>query len=527
MRAPRAPKTQEWNWDEVRAEAWERFGVRRFRRGQRELIEAALSGRDAVGLLPTGAGKSLCFQLPAMFLEGTTVVVSPLISLMMDQTDKLSEANVDAARLDSTLTASELRLEERSIRRGRTDLVYLTPERLENADWLETLRSREVALFVVDEAHCVSQWGHDFRPAYLGLKDAMRALGRPPILALTATAPPDVIADIQSQLGMDAATVVSTGIERDNLFFEVRSCPTVADKHAAVREAVAGDGPGIVYAATIRLVNEIYEWLRSEGVLVERYHGKLKAAEREEAQRRFMSGEAPVMVATSAFGMGIDKQDLRYVLHWNYPDSLETYYQEAGRAGRDGKPARAILLYRAEDRRIVNFFLGGRYPKADELFAVWMVLAKAGVGAWVPIAKMGEESGIGARRGPVVAALLEDMKVVERRGARARKKREFPTHEAWLEFLSAYERRHDADRERLELMVRYAQTALCRTQMMREYFGEERGDPCGHCDGCRDRPELVRQASAAPPSVKRLRRRATVRKPPPEEPPAADLPATV
>jgi ATP-dependent DNA helicase RecQ len=468
MRAPRTRQQAEWDWDDVRAEAWERFGIRRFRRGQRELIEAVLTGRDALGVLPTGAGKSLCFQLPSLFLEGTTVVVSPLIALMRDQTEKLSDANVGAARLDSTLTAREMRDEERSILRGHKDVVYLTPERLENAEWLDTLESRNVSLFVVDEAHCVSQWGHDFRPAYLGLKDAIRALGRPPILALTATAPPDVISDIQHQLGMDAAAVVSTGIERDNLFFEVRSCPTVADKHAVVRDAIHGDGPGIVYAATIRLVNEIYDWLRSEGVPAERYHGKLKAADREEAQRRFMSGEAAVMVATSAFGMGIDKQDLRYVLHWNYPDSIETYYQEAGRAGRDGKPARAILLYRAEDRRIVNFFLGGRYPKRDELFAAWMVLAKAGIGAWVPIAEMGETSGIGARRGPVVAALLDGMRVVERRGRKVRKKREFPSHEAWLEFLSAYERRHEADRERLALMVRYAQTALCRTQTMRE-----------------------------------------------------------
>jgi ATP-dependent DNA helicase RecQ len=483
--------TNDIDWGELRSEAAESFGVRRFRRGQRELIEAALTRRDSIGILPTGAGKSLCFQLPSVLLDGTTVVVSPLISLMQDQTEKLAQADVGAARLDSTLKASEERALESSIRRGRKELVYMTPERLADPGNLEPLRAQGVSLFVVDEAHCVSQWGHDFRPSYLSLRDAIGALGRPPVMALTATSPPHVTDDIIRQLGLEDPSIVSTGIERENLVFEVRSCPGVEEKHAAVLEVLRElDGSAILYCATIRLTTDVHEWLNAQGIRAEKYHGKLKKTDREEAQRRWMSGETPVIVATSAFGLGIDKPDTRAVIHWNYPDSVETYYQEAGRAGRDGKPARAVLLYRPEDRRVVSFFLAGKYPKREELYCAWMELARA-MPDPVPVARIGEVCGLGARRAQVVAALLDTMKVAQRRGGKIRKLREFPTPEDWEAFLTSYERRHEGDRERLRAMVRYAQTALCRVQYMREYFAEERGDRCGHCDNCLRRPDIA------------------------------------
>jgi ATP-dependent DNA helicase RecQ len=491
-----APRV-EIDWERVRVEAFERFGVRRFRRGQRELIEAALSGRDAVGILPTGAGKSLTFQLPALLLPGTVVVASPLIALMQDQTEKLADADVDAARLDSTLAARETRSEEAAIRRGRRDVVYVTPERLGNDEALAALRAQEVSLFVVDEAHCVSQWGHDFRPAYLGLADAARALGRPPILALTATSPPQVTEDVVRQLGLRDPLVVSTGIERENLFFEVRECADAADKEAALVAAVReAGGAAIAYCATIRAATEVQERLERAGVAAELYHGKRRVADREEAQRRFMSGETPVMVATSAFGMGIDKPDIRLVAHWNLPDSVETYYQEAGRAGRDGEPSRALLLYRPEDRRIQGFFMAGRYPPREELRATWAALEKAGTHP-TSVKKIAADAGLTDRHAQVALSLLRTLGVAERRGSGVRKARDFASVEEWDAFLSSYERRAELDRDRLRAIVRYAQTALCRMQAMRVYFGEGAGAPCGHCDNCRDRPQVAAEVLRA------------------------------
>jgi ATP-dependent DNA helicase RecQ len=487
----------EIDWNAVRAAAFERFGVRRFRRGQRELLEAVLSGRDALGILPTGGGKSLVSQLPAVLLPGLVVVASPLIALMQDQTEKLAGAEVEAARLDSTVPASQTRAEESAIRGGRGELVYLMPERLGSEEGLAALRDQRISLFVVDEAHCVSQWGHDFRPAYLALADAARALGRPPILALTATSPPQVTEDIVRQLGLRDPIVVNTGIERDDLFLEVRECPEVADKDAALLAALReADGPALVYCATIGAATEVVDRLARAGIGAELYHGKRRNGDREEAQRRFMAGEAAVMVATSAFGMGIDKPDIRLVAHWNFPDSVETYDQEAGRAGRDGKPARAVLLYRPDDRRIQSFFMAGRYPPREELRATWVALERAGTRP-TAVKKIAADAGLTDRRAQVSLSLLRSLGVAEKRGGGFRKTRDFASPEEWDAFLSSYERRAELDRDRLRAIVRYAQTALCRRQAMRVYFGEGAGRPCGHCDNCRDRPQVAAEVLRA------------------------------
>jgi ATP-dependent DNA helicase RecQ len=487
------------DWSAVRLTARRRFGISRFRPGQRELIEAVLAGRNAIGILPTGAGKSLCYQLPSLFLEGLVVVVAPLIALMTDQHDRLESASIEAARLDSTVKPRERDAAEDQMRAGAHDIVLVTPERLVNPDHLAPLRARGVALVVVDEAHCVSQWGHDFRPAYLQLRAAIEALGSPPVLALTATAPPDVVRDIELQLGIAGADLVQTGIERDNLHFEVLRTVNQADKEARLMELLgATPGHAIVYAATTRRVDELHDWLAAAGVSVAKYHGKLRTAEREEAQRAFMSGERRVIVATNAFGLGIDKPDVRLVAHWNFPESVESYYQEAGRGGRDGEPARAVLLYRLEDKRIRSFLLGGRHPRRHEALAVLTALGElGGARRGASVAALATRSGLGERRVTVIAAALESMAVVERRGRGYAVRRPLSPDE--LErFLDGFEERTATDRERLQTIMRYAQQVGCRMQFMREYFGEALGERCGHCDSCA--APTVAVAVAAPGS---------------------------
>jgi ATP-dependent DNA helicase RecQ len=331
------------------------FRLRKLRPGQREVIESVLEGRDTLAIMPSGAGKSLCYQLPALHLKGTTVVVSPLISLMKDQADKLDDHGVDAAAVNSALSARERREMLRRIREG-ADFIFTTPEQLENPAFVEKLKANPIDLFVVDEAHCITQWGHDFRPAYAGLGGALRALGDPTLLALTATATPDVIEDIARQLGRPRMRVLNVGVYRPNLYFEVVQTTNEAEKKQALLEVVRSGGAGIVYCATVRAAKEMHAWLAKQGVEAELYHGRLGGRERTGRQEAFMSGGAQTMVATNAFGMGIDRPDIRYIAHYQLPGSLEAYYQEAGRAGRDGKEARCTLLYDHGDRRVQLYF---------------------------------------------------------------------------------------------------------------------------------------------------------------------------
>jgi ATP-dependent DNA helicase RecQ len=478
-------KPQPIPWDALRREARERFGIRHFRPGQREVLEAVLSGRNVLALMPTGAGKSLCYQLPALFLPRSVVVVSPLIALMQDQQSKAEDAEIVVEKIDSTLSASESAEATSEIKAGIPQLIYCTPERLENMEFLDMLAAGGVSLFAVDEAHCVSQWGHDFRPAYLGLRFARERLGNPPVIALTATATESVIDDILAQLNARDAVIVNTGTERDNLQFSVCNTVNQETKQARIASLIAEEnGTGIIYTASVRAANELFEWLKIDGVSVGRYHGRMAMRDRERVQNAFMNGEYRVMIATKAFGLGIDKPDIRFVYHYEFPDSLETYYQEAGRAGRDGKPARAVLLYRLEDRRIQKFFLVGRYPTLEECRAVYGAL-----GAEASMPEMRQRSGVPLRRLQVILHRMREAGLVRRsRRGYSRTERE-ATDREFEQLVEAFTERTQTDQERLDEMMRYAQATDCRKQILREYFGESRGEPCGACDNCLHPPQ--------------------------------------
>jgi ATP-dependent DNA helicase RecQ len=469
-------------WPEILREARRRFGIKGFRPGQRELLEAVFSGRNALGLLPTGAGKSLTYQLPALFLTKPVVVVSPLIALMHDQQEKAAEAHIAVERIDSTLSASAAEEVSEHIGEAASQLIYVTPERLENREFLDSLNAAGgVSLFVVDEAHCIVQWGHDFRPAYLGLGYARQALGNPPVLALTATATEQVAQEILARLNAPDAVIVNTGSERTNLHLAVHPTVNLDAKLARIGSLLEKEeGNGIIYTASIRSANELFDWLKEHGISAGHYHGKMPARERERVQAEFMRGDHKVMIATKAFGLGIDKPDIRFVYHFEFPDSLETYAQEAGRAGRDGLPARAALLYRLEDKRIQSYFLGGRYPKAGELRAILDAMVQPATAE-----RIAELSNVGRRRTQVVLYLLREAGLVRHLRAGYFLKSPTPVTDAGIEaLLAAYVDRAARDKERLAEMMHYAQTPACRTQVLRAHFGEDPGDPCERCDNC-------------------------------------------
>jgi len=512
-------------WPEVLKLARQHFGIKDFRPGQREVLEQVFAGKSVLGLMPTGAGKSLTYQLPALVLPKPVVVVSPLIALMQDQQQHAAEADVAVEKIDSTITARQAKRADEEIADGIAQLIYVTPERLEKQEFLDELNGAGgISLLVVDEAHCIAQWGHDFRPAYLCIGNARRKLGMPPVLALTATATESVTDEILESLHAKDAAIVDTGTERTNLHFSVHATVNNEAKLSRVTTLLANEpGTGIIYTASVRTANELHDWLREHDISVGRYHGQMSARDRERVQHEFMAGTHKVMIATKAFGLGIDKPDIRFVYHFEFPDSLETYYQEAGRAGRDGLPSRAVLLYRLEDKRIQSFFMAGRYPTIHDLEAVWEAVQGQTSGALessgdpdqspaaevanpeesateasdalilqpATVKEIASRSGVGLRKTEVILHLLEEAGVIhEENCTYTSADAEPPTLELLQQMLATYTDRAQHDRDRLTRMMNYAETPSCRVQVIRQYFNDAAGEPCGRCDNC-ENPDAV------------------------------------
>jgi len=364
------------NLDTALAALREHFNFEDFREGQREVIDAILEGHDTVVVMPTGGGKSLCYQLPALMNEGATVVVSPLIALMKDQVDALHARSLPATFINSSIDFEEQKARINGIRQGKYKLVYVAPERFRSAHFVEALKGANVSLFAVDEAHCVSTWGHDFRPDFLRLKTVIEEVGRPQTIALTATATPHVRADIIEQLGLREPRAFVSGFDRPNLSIRVVHTQKEREKIVLVKSLAAESrgGSGIIYSSTRKSVEQVARRLKDAGLSVVAYHAGMEEAERTEAQDAFMSGRVQMIVATNAFGMGIDKADIRFVIHYHLPGSIEAYYQEIGRAGRDGLPSQCVLLFNYADKRTQDYFIEGSYPPPEIIAKVYEAL---------------------------------------------------------------------------------------------------------------------------------------------------------
>jgi ATP-dependent DNA helicase RecQ len=473
----------------VRTVLKETFGLTRLRPGQSSVIERVLAGESTLAVMPTGAGKSLCYQLPALLLEGRTVVVSPLIALMKDQCESLRALGIAAVQVNSATDSEESGAAEQAVADGSAKIVMTTPERLAEPAFLEMLLAHPVSLLAIDEAHCISQWGHDFRPAFLEIAHVLPRLGKPVVLALTATATEEIAQDISKQLGIPAEGVVNTSAYRPNLDLRVVTVAAEADKLAHTLKLVrATEGSGIVYAATVKAAHAVHEALRDAGENAGLYHGKLAAAERARVQDAFMDGSCRVMVATNAFGLGIDKADIRFVLHYQLPATLESYYQEAGRAGRDGGTARCTLLFLRGDKAIQQFFMAGRYPGEEDAAAIVQALQDRPVEgeAWTLPLLQAKVSRPRTKLQVALGLLRKDKIVAMARDGTLRLLARMASSERLRALTAGYGRKRDLDREALERMVFYAQTGQCRWRVLLDHL--EGGAPferCEHCDNCR------------------------------------------
>lgn len=473
---------------EVKAELLlrERFGFPSFRAGQREVLHAVLKKEDTLAVMPTGGGKSLGYVLPALLLPRPVLVVSPLIALMKDQADQLRARRIPVGVINSSIPFEEQREVMRGYQDGRLRLMFVAPERFRSERFIEALSGFPPSVFAVDEAHCISEWGHDFRPDYRRLKEAVDQLGHPPILALTATATEGVRNDIARSLGMIRPTIIVKGFERPNLDFVVHRTTGKENKlQAAIDEAKRG-GTGIVYASTRKNVEEATLRLRQAGVRAGFYHAGLKDSDRRMVQEHFSNGSLPVVVATNAFGMGIDRADLRFVIHVDLPGSVEAYTQEAGRAGRDGAPARCVLFFAPSDVRLQRFFIESSWPESAVIMDTLRSVQRFGEGALIEERTLIPEPGgpIHPRAVDSALRILEEASAIQRTMDKSGRFVRV-LGEAHVD-LGRVRARAEREFERLMKMVDYAERAGCHRAWLVNYFaGPGSASDCGTCEGCR------------------------------------------
>lgn len=476
------------NLGELNSIAQQRFGYDKLKPGQEMAIQAVLDGHDTLAVMPTGAGKSAIYQLAASVMPRATVVVSPLIALQRDQVQSIAQQDVGAAAVvNSAVKPSDRQEAFENFKQGDLEFLFLAPEQFNNPETLEQLQAAQPSLFVVDEAHCMSSWGHDFRPDYLRLGTVIEALGHPRILALTATAAPPVREEIMQRLGMKNPAVIVRGFDRPNLYLDVRRFDDEAEKQDAliscVRQAAK---PGIVYAATRKHTEEIAQKLQEVGLRSSFYHAGMKSSDRTQTEAAFMQDEIDVLVATTAFGMGMDKPNVRFVFHANISDSIDSYYQEIGRAGRDGDPAEIILFYNPDDLRLRRFFASGGHLETEEVKQVAEILQEQDE----PVTPKELQEQTELSQGKLKTALshLNEVGAVKTlpTGEVAVSEEVEDLEVAAAAAVEVQERQRQFEKSRLEMMRSYAEVQDCRREYLLNYFGEEYQKPCDNCDNCKN-----------------------------------------
>ncbi|MBW4525322.1 MAG: ATP-dependent DNA helicase [Phormidium tanganyikae FI6-MK23] len=464
------------------------LGYDDLRPGQEAAIASVLEHCDTLAVMPTGSGKSAIYQLAAANIPGSTIVVSPLLALQKDQVDSIAQDDIDvgyAAVVNSTITGCERAKIFDRWRNGEIEFLFLAPEQFNNADTIEHLQAAPPSLFVIDEAHCISEWGHSFRPDYLRLGTVIEALGHPTTLALTATASPPVREEIMQRLGMKNPRIIVKEFDRPNLRLAVENYDDEDEKREIFLKRIQQlTKPGIVYVATRKITESLAAALNEVGVQAIAYHAGLKTKEREQAQNAFMSDEAEVIVATTAFGMGVDKPNVRFVLHYHISDSIDSYYQEIGRAGRDGDSANIILFYTPDDLNLRKFFSGGGKLDAEKVIELAKIVRQQSEPihpkALKPLTDLSQSK---------LKCILNQLELVN-------VVKTLPTGEVFAndnppdleqaaqEVLHAQERKTKVERSRLEMMRGYAEVQDCRRKYLLNYFGDPREELCGYCDNC-------------------------------------------